>query len=184
MDCTDKSEVYRQVGFRPGDIVRSRRDGRYFGVVVMVDQYWDDPPRYQLYVDAPDHLGVWPLEATVLADDDPELVAEAKRLGLRGLPNESSEPFNCEPAPQEEVDWRKRFKPGDVVRSTNGVHFGVVVAITCHRDESRPPMWVLHVDMPDWGVSKWPPEDAVLANDPESVTEARRLGLGPQAGCA
>lgn len=75
--------------FEPGDIVR-RRDGATIGVVLGVVNYSsDDSPRYELHVDAavdgrPDGVGCWDPWIAVISNDA-EAVAEARRLGLRGL---------------------------------------------------------------------------------------------------
>lgn len=68
------------------------------------------------------------------------------------------------------------MRAGDVVRSAdNGELLGVVLYVGRYWDD--PPRYELHVDFPDEGVGLCPPEEVVVANDPESVAEAKRLGL-------
>ena len=73
------------------------------------------------------------------------------------------------------IDWSTRFRQGDVVRGTDGTGFGVVRYVGQYGD--HPPKYELHVEEPESGVGIWEPWDAVVANDPDSVEEAKRLGL-------
>jgi hypothetical protein len=73
------------------------------------------------------------------------------------------------------TERKRRFKPGDVVRSRDGRHFGVVLHVEYF--DGPPAPVELHVDAPDQGVGIWLADDAVSSNDPTSVSEARRLGL-------
>lgn len=71
-------------GFKRGDVVRSS-DGSVLGVVLAVAHYTDDPAAYELHVDVRgEGVGIWPPNEAVLANDAAS-VAEARRLGLRGL---------------------------------------------------------------------------------------------------
>ncbi len=68
------------------------------------------------------------------------------------------------------------FMPGDVIRSHDGEMIGVVLNVI-----TTLPAVELYVDAarngaPE-GIGVWDPEDAIVANDDESRTEARRLGL-------
>jgi hypothetical protein len=77
-------------------------------------------------------------------------------------------------------DWPSVFKPGDVVRDADRTMLGVIVHIgDCSWDDT--PRWELHVDTAEPGVgvgmALWDPWHAVLSNDPESIAEAKRLGL-------
>ncbi len=74
-----------------------------------------------------------------------------------------------------EIESPPVFRPGDVVRSRDGSRLGVVLHVGQYSEE--PPKYELHVDEPDQGVGIWPPWDAVLANDPESVAQAKAFGL-------
>ena len=70
--------------FRRGDVVRDGT-GRHFGVVVHVELFEGPPDPVQLLVDEPDQgIGTWPAAMAILSND-PESIAEARRLRLRGL---------------------------------------------------------------------------------------------------
>ena len=78
------SEPPKARRFRRGDVVRSD-DGR-LGVVVMVNVQRGFPPeRVELYLDMPDEgIGIRSPELLTLSNGAAS-VAEARRLGLRGL---------------------------------------------------------------------------------------------------
>src|SRR2546421_4384956 len=90
----EKLGVDWRTRFKKGDVVRSR-DGEAFGVVLHVGRYWDTPPKYELQVDMPEGVGIWEPWAAVLSND-PVSVAEAKRLGLRGLDREEEARYEDE----------------------------------------------------------------------------------------
>ena len=87
MEETEAGSV--PTAFLPGDVVRSR-DGRLIGVVLTVqDSSSDDTPEWELHVDAAEDgerqgVGIWSPQDTVTSND-PESIAEARRLGLRGI---------------------------------------------------------------------------------------------------
>ena len=67
--------------FKKGDVVRGNGA---LGVVLAVAEHPGPPRWYELHVDGPDGVAVWPPEGTVVATDA-ESAEEARRLGLRGL---------------------------------------------------------------------------------------------------
>jgi hypothetical protein len=70
--------------FRRGDVVRDRT-GRHFGVVVHVERFDGPADPVELLVDEPGQgVGTWPAAMAVLSND-PDSIAEARRLRLRGL---------------------------------------------------------------------------------------------------
>jgi hypothetical protein len=74
--------------FKAGDVVRSRIDGS-IGVVLGVVDSGSEMPMYDLHVDTArdrmtEGVGVWPPWVMDVVED-PEVIAEARRLGLRGL---------------------------------------------------------------------------------------------------
>jgi hypothetical protein len=106
-DCGDgmsrnRGNVDRSPRFKKGDVVRANG---VLGVVLAVGGHPGPPPWWELYVDGPDGVAVWPPEGTALAADT-ESVEEALRLGLRGLD------------PEAEATWVKeraeRTLPGEV----------------------------------------------------------------------
>jgi hypothetical protein len=77
-------------------------------------------------------------------------------------------------------DWPRVFKPGDVIRNRDRSIIGVIVHIGDYSSDDRP-RWELHVDTAEPGIGAgmalWDPWHAVLSNDPESIVEAKQLGL-------
>ena len=75
-----------------------------------------------------------------------------------------------------------RFRAGDVVRRTDRSDaLAVVVDVADHSADGNPPMWVLEVDAAYGGrvegICMWSSGESAIANDDDSVAEARRLGL-------
>jgi hypothetical protein len=80
-----------------------------------------------------------------------------------------------DPATENTSTAHESFRRGDVVRSRDGRHFGVVVHV---EPFDGPPAGVeLLVDEAQQGIGTWPAVEAVLSNDPDSIARARRLRL-------
>ena len=67
--------------FKKGDVVRGNG---VLGVVLAVVEHPGPPRWWELHVDGPDGVAVWPPELTII-DTRPASLEEARRLGLRGL---------------------------------------------------------------------------------------------------
>jgi hypothetical protein len=90
-----------------------------------------------------------------------------------------------EPEHPAAFEWPSVFKRGEVVRRRSEATMGVVLGVVDYSSDESP-RYELHVDVArdgdPVGVECWDPWIAMASNDPDSIGEARRLGLRGLAG--